>query len=137
VWDLVAPERRFDDDVLQRLSDLRRVVLEVAERLTPPDWSLVLTNFLPPHRSPTVIDVHRELAAARGCRLVAVVLDCDREERLRRVVSPERGGHKLVDPAAAAAVYAEPQTLPDWPELTWLDTTHLSPEEAAAEIATR
>ena len=25
----------------------------------------------------------------------------------------------------------------DWPELTWLDDTHLTPEEAEAEIATR
>lgn len=135
VWSLVEPERRFDADVMARLAELRHVLWDAAAELTGPAHSLVLTNYLPIEREPTVIDRHRELAQQLGRRFVAVVLRCDPEEVVRRVVNPDRAARlKLVDPNRAREIMAVGMTLPTWPELVDVDVTGLTPEQAAARV---
>jgi hypothetical protein len=136
VWQLIPPERKFDDAVLAKVFELRRIVIEAAAELTSAAHSIVFTNFLPPTREPTIVDPHRALAQTLGKPLVAVELRCDRDEVLRRVGNPDRVVNlKLADPARAAQVMDGGQTLPThWPELTHLDITGLSPEESAARL---
>jgi hypothetical protein len=135
IWSLVPAERRFDTDVMAKLAELRMVLWDAAAQLTTPDRSLILTNYLPPGRPPTVLDRHRELASQLGLPLVAVVLHCDPEEVLKRIANDDRAARmKLVDPDRARTLMASPLVLPAWPELVDLDVTRLSPEEAATRV---
>lgn len=135
IWSLVPTERRFDPDVMARIFEVRAIVLAAAAELVDDQRSLVLTNFLPAGREPSIIDVHRDLARTLGKRLVAVVLTCDRAEVLARVGNPDRVANlKLADPVRAAAVMDAGQTLPEWPELVELDITGLSPAASAAKV---
>jgi broad-specificity NMP kinase len=135
VWSLVPPARRFDRDVMARMHQLRVLHLDAVVELTSPEHSLVFTNFLPAGQPPSVIDRHREVAQQLGRPLVAVVLRCAPEQVLQRVPNPDRAArHKLVDADIARTIMANGMTLPEWPELVDLDTTGLSPAEAAARV---
>ena len=136
IWQMIPEERKFDEPVLAKVFELRRIVVEAAAELASPAHSLLFTNFLPPSREPTIVDPHRELAVKLGKPLVAVVLTCDQEEVLRRVGNPDRVTNlKLTSVERARQVMAAGQTLPThWPELTELDITGLSVEESAARI---
>ena len=135
VWSLVPAERRWDADVMARLAELRKVLWDAAAELTSPVHSLILTNYLPPGRPSTVLDRHRELAQELGLPLVAVVLHCDPGEVLKRIPNADRAERmKLVDPERARQLMSSALTLPAWRELTDLDITGLSPDEAAAQV---
>jgi hypothetical protein len=135
VWSLVPRERRFDADVMAKLAELRNVLWDAAAELTSPAHSLILTNYLPPGRSPTALDRHRELAQQLALPLVAVVLHCDPDEVIKRIANVDRAERlKLVDPDRARELMSSAMTLPTWPELTDLDITGLSPPEAAARV---
>ncbi len=84
-------------------------------------------------------EAYRELAGRRNARLVAVVLDCEQEENLRRLVLPGRTERlKLVNPDIVSGLRAKHLLLrPKDCEIVGLDVTALSAEEAAAEIARR
>jgi len=132
------PERTTSRHAVERVSVIRSVVLDTIELLSPPDWSFVFTNFLPPRASRHAIDRHQELASKRGAVFVPVVLECDKGEILRRVVGKDRAARlTLVDVARAKEVLDEGMVLPDWPELWSLDLTALSPQDAAALILRR
>jgi len=75
---------------MARMLELRIVLLDAIEELSSPDLSLVFTNFLPPDRPANLIDRHREVAIKYGRTLVAVVLDLDVDEVLRRVPAEDR-----------------------------------------------
>lgn len=135
VWSLIAPERRFDADVMDRVAELRNVLWDAVAELTSPAHSLVFTNYLPIERPPTILDRHRELAHQLDRPFVAVVLHCDPDEVLKRVPNPDRAARmKLVDPARARAIMSTGMTVPTWPELVDLDITGLSPTEAATRV---
>ena len=135
IWSLVPTERRWDPDVMAKLAELREVLWDAAAELTSPAHSLILTNFLPPGRPPTVLDRHRALAEQLGLPLVAVVLHCDPEEVIRRIPNADRAARmKLVDPERARTLMASRLVVPAWPELVDLDITGLSPEEAAMRV---
>lgn len=135
IWSLVPRERRFDVDVMGRMNELRRVLVEAAADLTGPEHSLVFTNFVPAHEKGSVLDPHRKLAQHLRRPLLAVVLRCDPEEVLRRVPSPDRAARlKLVDADVARSVMAAGMSLPDWPELVDLDSTGLTAAETAARV---
>jgi hypothetical protein len=77
-----------------------------------------------------------ELARRRGTPLMSVILDCELEENLRRMQSPERQpARKLIDPAANSAALERLEIL-DLPcdHRFRLDVTGLSPEAAAQAI---
>jgi broad-specificity NMP kinase len=135
VWSLVPDERRFDEDVMRRVAELRHVLWDAAAELTSPAHSLVFTNFLPAHRDPTVLDRHRELAHQLGRPLVAVVLRGDPDEVLGRIANPDRAARmKLVDAEVARSIMEAGMTLPAWPELVDLETGGQSADEVAARV---
>jgi hypothetical protein len=135
VWSLVPPGRRFEPDVMARMSELRSVLLDAIEELASPDLSLVFTNFLPPGRPPNILDRHRDVAVNHGRTLVAVVLDLDPAEVLRRVPDASRAERlKLVDVARAREQMADGMTEPEWPELTRLDINGMTAAQAAARL---
>jgi hypothetical protein len=135
VWSLVPAARRFDDDVMARLTELRMLLLDAAAQLTGPEHSVVFTNFVPASRPGAILDRHRALAEQLGLPLVGVVLRCDPEEVLRRIPNDDRAARlKLADPDRARTVMAEGMTLPDWPDLVDLDTTGLTAGEVARRI---
>ena len=99
----------------------------------------VLTNALT-REAPREIEAWaavRRLAAERGDRLVAVTLDCELEENLRRVQARDRLAHrKLVEPAPLAGWRAGGYTLQTGQgadHALVLDNTRLSPL-ATAEL---
>lgn len=136
VWQLIPEDRKFDEPVLAKVFELRRVLIEAAGELTSDAHSIVFTNFLPPTREPTIVDPHRDLAIALGKTLVAVELTLDRDEVLRRVGNPDRVTNlKLTSIEHANRVMDAGQTLPThWPELRSLAVDGLSAAEAAARI---
>jgi hypothetical protein len=135
VWSLVPVARRFEPEVMATINEIRRVLVTGARTLTGPDHSLVLTNFVPVTADGNVLDPHRELAHALGRPLIAVVLRCDRDEILRRLVSPERERNlKLTIPHVAERIMDAGMSLPDWPELVDLDITAMTVREAAEQL---
>ena len=64
-----------------------------------------------------------------------VLLECDPDEVLRRVVAPERAArHKLVDPVRMQEILDEAVPLPPWDDIRRIDVTTLPPPEAARAI---
>lgn len=71
-----------------------------------------------------------------GGSVAFVQLECERDELVKRVQHESRRRHeKLTDPHVLLERYNLTVTLPLTPHLR-LDTTHLSPADAAAQIAT-
>jgi adenylylsulfate kinase-like enzyme len=137
IIDLVPPmpDRYSSLEMLERIGDIRRIVLTSIERLSPPEWTFVFTNFLPTGVTPAHLDRHRALAEARRTPFIPVLLACDHDELLRRVSRPERAGRrKLVDEIVAREVIERGMTMPDWNDITTIDVTHREPHETAALI---
>jgi adenylate kinase family enzyme len=130
-----TPTSGIPDDVMDRIVQVREAVLATLETLTPRDWSIVFTNFPPDAARARALDRHRELAERRGSSFLPVLLECDPDEVLRRVVDAERAErHKLVDPARMAEILADPVPLPPWDRVHRLDVTSRPPAEAARAI---
>ena len=126
---------RIPEGAPELVWEIRQVVYRAIEALSPPEWSFVFTNFQPPRASPAAVERHRAIAHARGAVYLAVQLDCDPDEVLRRITAPDRRGRqKLVDVARAREVLAEGIVVPDFPELRRLDVTSLPPADAATAI---
>ena len=135
VWSLVPASRRFEPEVMARMQRIRGEVLDAVEELAAPELSLVFTSFLPPSVKPTIVNRHRSLAIDHGRAFVAVVLELDPEEVLRRIPNPDRAERlKLVNVDTARRQMANGMTVPDWPELVHFDITGLSAEESARQI---
>jgi adenylate kinase family enzyme len=129
------PTSGIPSDVMDRIIQVRDAVLATLEGLTPRDWSFVFTNFPPTTERARELDRHRQVAEARGSAFVPVLLECDPDEVLRRVVSPGRAErHKLVDPARMREILAGDVPLPPWDGIRRLDVTSLPPAEAAEAI---
>jgi AAA domain len=70
---------------------VREAVLETIRFLSPREWNFVFTNDLSEDEtSHRLFDDVAQIAKARGSTLVPVLLSCDEDEYLRRVVRPER-----------------------------------------------
>ena len=133
VWELVPQHRWFDADVMERLMQVRMLLLDAAVELSPPDQSFIATNFV--SKTTDVFAIPKGFAERRGAQLVCVVLECDREEILRRVPSPGRAERKkLVNVEVAARILDGPNLVPDWEHVLRLDITGLSVEEAATQL---
>jgi hypothetical protein len=83
---------------------------------------------------------YEDMARKRGCSFVPVVLRCEEEENLRRVVSSERAGRgKIVDVELMKMFLGGGMVIHRFEELEWfldIDVTHLSADEAAERIKT-
>jgi hypothetical protein len=135
LWQLVPESRRFDEAVMDRLTELRTVLLDAAAEVTGPEHSIVFTNFVPAHRPATLLEQHRSVAERLGRPFVCVVLRCDPDEVLRRVANADRADRlKLTDVSVARRVMDDGMTVPDWPDIVHLDTTGLSPDATAERI---
>jgi hypothetical protein len=129
------PRSGIPEDVMERIIGVRDHVLATLEQLTPRDWSVVFTNFPPNAERAKALDRHRVVAERRASAFVPVLLTCDPEELLRRVVAPERAErHKLVDPSRLQEIMDEPVPLPPWDDIRRVDVTSLPPAAAARAI---
>lgn len=114
----------------------RALVLDYASRL-PPNKTVIFTDAL--SDDPAGHGLFKELwdfADKREATFVAVILECDPEENVRRLVSKERAQlHKLTRPEILAEQRAAHRLLKaqDVPSIS-LDVTAISAEVAALAI---
>jgi len=137
ILDLVPPPgpTGISSEVMAPIIEVRSAVLSTIERLSPREWSFVFTNFLPRTNRPESLDRHRTMAEGRESHFLPVLLECDPDELVRRVVRDERRQRlKLVNPERARAIVEEGMTMPNWPDIRTLDITSLPPPEAARAI---
>ena len=115
---------------------IRSVVFDHAARL-PPDTSVVFTDALADDDwDRGMFDQYRDLAARRSGRLIAVVLDCDLDENIRRLTSAGRADlHKLTRPEILTQLRGKYTLLrPENANLVTLDISRLTPEQAVVAI---
>lgn len=106
-------------------------------RRRPRNETFVMTNALCVGRQREVEAWNHvvDLAIARGCALVPVILTAGFEESLRRLQSPSRMGRKMTDAAALqAALQSDAIQAPRVAETAVIDVTTKAPEEAADVI---
>lgn len=124
--------------VWQKIWEIRSTVIEVAETISPPDYSFIFTNELleaEPDCAKLFAQVEA-LARARNAYLLPVRLLCDEPELARRMQSAERAAqHKDTNPQNAYRQARGHQLLnPPHPNTITLDVTTLSPKEAAKTV---
>jgi thymidylate kinase len=115
---------------------VRALAFEYAARLAP-GTHLVLTDALADMASDrAVFDDCLELAKMRGAKLIAVVLECEEEENLRRLTAAGRAEQfKLTDGEVLRDLRAKYRLLrPTDVTCIDLDVSALPPREAAAAI---
>src|SRR5262245_4720067 len=116
--------------------EVRASVLGHAARLAP-GVRLILTDALADDAADhKFFDDYRTLAAKRAAHLVAVVLDCERDENVRRLTAAGRAeSNKLTNPDFLDHLRATYTLLrPQGVDLIEIDVSALSAEEAAACI---
>ena len=131
-----TPTRGIPAPVMDRIIEVRDAVLDHARAAHPAR----LVDRL--HQLPAERRTGPGAGSAPGGRrrhgeraFVPVLLECDPDELLRRVVAPERAArHKLVDPVRMQEILDEPVPLPPWDDIRRLDVTTLAPPEAARAI---
>ncbi|MBX5174651.1 AAA family ATPase [Rhizobium sp. NZLR1b] len=115
---------------------IRQAFFDHAVRADPAE-SFVFTDALSDDADDSaVFSWYRDLAAARGVNLVAILIDCAPEENARRLASPGRSeALKLTDTATLQRLRANYKLLRGLAERTVeIDTTGLSPEHTMARI---
>ena len=127
------------EGVWARVDQVRSAVLDTLGNLAPRELSFVFTNFIR-GEDPAEYANFMEFVAAtetRGSVFVPVVLSCQTEELVRRIVRPERKARmKLEDPIEGARLNDHtPQFQTDHPNLLALDVTRMPAGEAAEAIA--
>lgn len=84
-----------------------------------------------------VCEEYRACAQKRGCDFIPIILICDEEVNLERLVAKERAGHGKLVHVEVASKFREGAELYDfknYPAIYKLDVSRLSVEEAAAKI---
>jgi len=139
VFSLIEADGKTElpDAVWDATEAIWKVAFSVLEQLAPPRWSYVLTSSLiddPIDRR--WFDRAALMAERRNATFLPVVLTCDEAEHARRIPTPERAAnYKHTEVASGLARRHNVRLLPiDHPNRMTLDTTHLSPTEAAAQI---
>lgn len=130
--DTPIPEAAWD-----RVKALRDILFDTILHVAPLNLSYVLTNVLLNDDGDTALfEQVRSLAGQRASLFVPVVLRCEKREHLKRVAAPGRAEHhKDARPASVEKLMAEHPLLPIvHPHLLDLDTTSLSPQDAASRI---
>jgi len=115
---------------------IRQSVFDHAVRADPAE-SFVFTDALSDDEDDSAtFSWYRDLAAARGADLVAILLDCAPEENARRLASPGRSeALKLTDIAMLQRLRANYKLLRGLAERTIeIDTTGLLPDQTMARI---
>lgn len=121
IWDLVGR--------------VREATLEAATRAKP-STSHIFTNYLSnrPSEGQAVQEL-RAMAAERQVRFVPVWLTCPEEELVRRVgLAERRERRKMLDPDGLRRLLHTKGVFPAPPDALVLDTSTMSPREAAEQI---
>ena len=119
--------------------EVRAIVLGYAARLAA-GVGIVLTDALADDAQDTAqFAAYRTLAAARGARLVSVVLACEAGENVRRLTDGRRADqHKLMLPETLHRLRGAYRLLrPEGVEAIALDVTALDAETAAEAVLAR
>jgi hypothetical protein len=128
----------LDPSVWGHVAKVRAAVLDTIRTLSPPSWSFVFTNVLiAGQKGDEAAPVElAKLAEARGASFVPVVLRCEVDELVRRVVSPGRATRlKWRDPDGVRAVATSTSlVVPDHANLLELDVTAMDPSDTADRI---
>ena len=128
---------RIPEAAWDRVKALRDILFDTILHVAPRTLSYVLTNVLHDDDGDrNLFEQVRRLAEQRASLFVPVVLHCEKREHLRRVAAPGRADHyKDTNPSGLEKLMAEHPLLPVvHPHLLVLDTTALSPQEAAISI---
>jgi hypothetical protein len=138
ILDVVGADGRtsLPAGVWERVGEVREAVFSAIEELAPPDWTFVLTNVLIAGQPLDEAAAARvvELAARRRSAYVPVALTCDLDVLVQRVPNPERAGlRKWIDPDGVRALVETRELIVPAGALH-LDTTAVSPTEAAKQI---
>jgi predicted kinase len=117
-------------------SEIRRSAFEHIARAAAGERFVFIDALADDDRDRATFSSYRDLAVARGARLIAVVIDCDPEENLKRLVAAGRAeARKLTDPNVLKDLRARHRLLRgEADHLIEFDVTVLSPDAAAAEI---
>ncbi len=118
-------------------AEIRQAVLGTIRFLSPRDWNFIFTNDLSSDAgSQQLFDDVATVVTSRGGRLIPVLLHCELEKYLERVVRPERRERmKGINADEARERFLSGigfQT--EHPNTLRLDVTNLSAEAAAEEI---
>lgn len=119
---------------------VREAVFRTIEEVTPRSVSYVRINTLEEEPEAYVLyERVKRIAASRGSLFFPVLLTCDREEQLRRITDPSRTQRLKTDNRERAREYLENTTpfIPSEDDLLTINTTTLSPEQAAALVLAR
>jgi adenylate kinase len=118
--------------VWDRVREVREVVVQTIETLSPAEWSFIFTHVIDRPGDQQWVERLGRLAETRGSRFIVVRLLCDVDELLRRVVTPSRR-ERMKSVSAEDARRAFERGVPElakWDPLT-IDVTH----RAAADTA--
>lgn len=128
---------RSDPLHLELHQAVRDITFDYAARVAP-TVPIVLTDPLSDDAHDTsVFERFRALAVRRKARLVAVTLDIDLAENVRRLESPDRADHRKLTRADVLMDLQRRYRLlrPEGAEVFSLDVTRLTAAEAAGRIA--
>jgi hypothetical protein len=124
-------------DAWQRIGQIRDVVLETIENLAPRTISYVFTKVLEDDAGgANHYTRFRSLAERRGSLFLAVMVECEISEELKRVDAPDRGERfKWTDPEAIERYRRETRLFHPPPgEVLHIDTTKIEPRDNAKII---
>ena len=124
-------------EIWDRVRPIREAVLGTIEDLAPKSNSYVFTNMLKDDEDDVrQYDSIRSLAKRRGSLFLSVMLECEVEEQVRRIDSPDRVARlKGSDPEGYRRHRHETILFQPPPEETvHIDTTKIGPRENAATI---
>jgi hypothetical protein len=123
--------------IWERVGLVREAVLGTIEDLAPKLNSYVFTNVLKDDEDGArQYDRVRRLAQCRGSLFLSVMLDCDVDEQVRRIDTPDRVARlKGSDPEGYRRHrYSTELFQPPAEEVVRMDTTRVGPRENAARI---
>jgi hypothetical protein len=124
-------------EIWERVGPIREAVLGTIEDLAPGSNNYVFTNVLKADEDGRhQYEQLRELARRRGSLFLAVMLDCDVDEQVRRIDTPDRVARlKGSDPEGYRRHRQETRLFqPPREEVVHIDTTTTAPEQNATEI---
>jgi hypothetical protein len=128
---------RLPTEIWERVGPIREAVLGTIEDLAPRSNSYVFTNVLTDDEDGMrQYDRVRSLAQRRGSLFLTVMLDCDVEEQVRRIDSPDRVARLKGSYPEEYRRHRQEATLfrPPAGDVVNIDTTKISPRTNAGTI---
>jgi len=124
-------------EIWERVVPIRKAVLGTIEDLAPPSNSYVFTNVLKDDEQGAADYTEiQALARRRGSLFLSAMLDCDVEEQVRRIDTPDRIAlMKGSDPEGYRRHRHQTRLFqPPKDQVIYLDTTEVPPERSAEKI---